>query len=111
MRDTELYRQLLGLEKPWTVDRVELDVAKQRVDVFAKHDKPKSWPCPECGTSEVKMGALGKTRFVATIEPWHGNQVVVYTPLGKAWKRDVIETGMVNGHALAVGDLDGDLRR
>ena len=48
MRDTDLYRQLLGLEKPWTVDRVELDVAKQRVDVFAKHDKPKSWQCPEC---------------------------------------------------------------
>lgn len=51
MRDTDLYQQLLGLQKPWTVDRVELDVAKQRVDVFAKHDKPKSWPCPECGKS------------------------------------------------------------
>lgn len=48
MRDTDLYRQLLGLEKPWTVDRVELDVKQQRVDVFAKHEKPKSWPCPEC---------------------------------------------------------------
>lgn len=49
MRDTDLYRQLLGLEKPWTVDRVELDVSQQRVDVFAKHDKLKAWPCPECG--------------------------------------------------------------
>lgn len=48
MRDTDLYRQLLGLEKPWTVDRVELDVKQQRVDVWAAHDKPKSWPCPEC---------------------------------------------------------------
>lgn len=48
MRDTELYRQLLGLEKPWTVERVELDMKQQRVDVWAKHDKPKSWPCPEC---------------------------------------------------------------
>lgn len=48
MRDTDLYRQLLGLEKPWTVDRVELDVKQQRVDVFAKHDKSKSWTCPEC---------------------------------------------------------------
>lgn len=48
MRDTDLYRQLLGLEKPWTVDRVELDVKKQRVDVFAKHDQPRSWTCPEC---------------------------------------------------------------
>lgn len=49
MRDTDLYRQLLGLERPWTVDRVELDVKQQRVDVFAKHDKPKAWTCPECG--------------------------------------------------------------
>jgi transposase len=48
VRDTDLYRQLLGLEKPWTVDRVELDVKQQRVDVFAKHDKPKAWTCPEC---------------------------------------------------------------
>lgn len=49
VRDTDLYRHLLGLEKPWTVDRVELDVKKQRVDVWAKHDKVKAWPCPECG--------------------------------------------------------------
>lgn len=48
MRDTDLYRQLLGLEKPWLVDRVELSVEKQRVDVFAKHEKPKAWRCPEC---------------------------------------------------------------
>lgn len=49
MRDTDLYRQLLGLEKPWTVNRVELDVNKQRVDVFSKHEKPKSRTCPEYG--------------------------------------------------------------
>lgn len=49
MRDIDLYRQLLGLEKPWSVERVELDVKTKRVDVWAKHDKPKSWPCPECG--------------------------------------------------------------
>ena len=51
MRDTELYRQLLGLQSPWTVDRVELDTKKHRVDVFAKHERPKAWPCPECGSS------------------------------------------------------------
>ncbi len=67
-------------------------------------------PCPECGSSEVKTGKLGKRRFIAAIEPWHGNQVVVYREQGKQWPREVIETGMVNGHALAVGDLDGDGR-
>jgi transposase len=49
VRDTELYRQLLGLESPWTVDRVELDMKTHRVDVFTKHERTKTWPCPECG--------------------------------------------------------------
>jgi hypothetical protein len=49
-------------------------------------------------------------RFLAAIEPWHGNQVVFYVPLKQEWKRLVIEDKMDNGHALAVGDLDGDGR-
>lgn len=49
MRDTELYRRLLGLEPPWTVARVDLDVKHRRVDVYAEHAKRKTWPCPECG--------------------------------------------------------------
>ena len=67
-------------------------------------------PCPQCGTSEIKVGHLGKRRFIAAIEPWHGNQVVVYIEEGKTWTRHVIEDGMLNGHALAVGDLNGDGR-
>ncbi len=51
MRDTDLYRRLLGLESPWTVDRVDLDVKTRQVDVYAKHEKPKAWPCPECEKS------------------------------------------------------------
>ena len=41
MRDTDLYRRLLGLASPWTVDRVDLDVKTRQVDVYAKHEKPK----------------------------------------------------------------------
>ncbi len=67
-------------------------------------------PCPQCGSSELKMGHLGKRRFIAAIEPWHGNQVVVYTEDGTRWKRHVLEDAMINGHALAVGDLTGDGR-
>lgn len=67
-------------------------------------------PCPRCGSSEVKMGFLGKQRFLATIEPWHGNQVAVYRERGGRWDRVVIEDAMVNGHALAVADLNGDGR-
>jgi hypothetical protein len=64
--------------------------------------------CPECGSSEVRLGWIGKKRFLAAIEPWHGNQVAVYLPQGSSWIRTVLEDGMTNGHALAVGDLDGD---
>ena len=47
MRDTELYRHLLGLEDPWTVNRVELNVKDQRVDVWAGHPEGISWACPD----------------------------------------------------------------
>ena len=36
---------------------------------------------PSKGSSEVKVGRLqGGGSYIATIEPWHGFQVVVYTP-------------------------------
>jgi len=49
MRDIELYRHLLGIEQPWTVRRVELNVPDQRVDVWAEHEEGARWSCPECG--------------------------------------------------------------
>lgn len=67
-------------------------------------------PCPRCGASEVKVGVLGTQRFLAAIEPWHGNVVTVFLERPGGWERVVIEDAMVNGHALAVGDLDGDGR-
>jgi transposase len=51
VRDTDLYQALLGLTSPWTVSRVELDVAKQRVDVWAEHPRGERFACPECGTT------------------------------------------------------------
>jgi transposase len=48
MQDIELYRQLLGLNTPWTVIRVELKVKEQRVEVWAGHADSARWPCPEC---------------------------------------------------------------
>ena len=48
MQDTALYAYLLGLHTPWTVSRIELDVQRQQVDVWAEHTNGVSWPCPEC---------------------------------------------------------------
>lgn len=49
MQDTDFYRQVLGLESPWTVAQVDLNLAQQRVDVFTVHEEGVSWCCPECG--------------------------------------------------------------
>jgi transposase len=49
MRDVELYRQLLGIEAPWSVERVELSVADARVDVFLEHRPRVRFPCSTCG--------------------------------------------------------------
>ena len=48
MRDTELYRQLLGLVAPWEVSRVELSVVDSRVDVWAEHSRRTRFACPDC---------------------------------------------------------------
>ena len=63
------------------------------------------------GSSEVMPGKLAPDRpFLAAIEPWHGHQVVVYTPAGKdgRWQRRVLDETLNQGHALAVADFDGD---
>jgi transposase len=49
MESVELYRQLLGLSEPWTVERVELDVARQHVEVYVGHLAGQRFACPECG--------------------------------------------------------------
>ena len=48
MQDTALYQYLLGLQSPWTVSRVNLDVNAQRVDVWAAHPADAAWACPHC---------------------------------------------------------------
>lgn len=50
MEDTDLYRHLLGITSPWEVNRVELSVANERVDVWVTHPKGTRFACPECGT-------------------------------------------------------------
>ena len=49
MRDTDLYQRILGLEKPWFVKRVDLQVAENRVDIWLEHPGGAKWPCPKCG--------------------------------------------------------------
>lgn len=67
---------------------------------------------PNRGASEIKPGRLANgTKYIATIEPWHGNQVVVYTPPrdgSKLWTRHVLDRELQWGHAVWCANLDGD---
>lgn len=72
---------------------------------------------PNRGASEIKSGRLGDGgTYVATIEPWHGNQVVVYTrPEGSRpnvgdwlWNRQVLDVDLLWGHAITCANLDAD---
>jgi hypothetical protein len=64
------------------------------------------------GASEIKDGILsGVGHYIATIEPWHGNQVVVYLAPSmdnELWGRYVIDDHLRWGHAVWCADLDGD---
>ncbi len=70
------------------------------------------------GSSEVAYIKFKKEEpaegvfYLSTIEPWHGNQVVVYTfnsPDNPAqYDRQVIDDSFINGHALATADFNQD---
>lgn len=68
---------------------------------------------PNKGASEIKLGKLaGGGRYIATIEPWHGHQVVVYTepadPATGLWRRHVVDDQLKWGHAVWCANLDDD---
>ena len=50
MQDHELYRRILGIEAPWQVGRVELELNRGEVHVYLTHQDKLEWACSECGT-------------------------------------------------------------
>jgi hypothetical protein len=68
-------------------------------------------PWPKSGASDIALGHLGAQRFIATIEPWHGNAIAVYKETSGAWgARQQIDDTITDGHAIIVADIDGDGR-
>jgi transposase len=49
MQDHELYRRILGIEAPWQVERVELQLKDGEVHVYLIHKDNLEWACAECG--------------------------------------------------------------
>lgn len=67
-------------------------------------------PWPKSGASDIWLGHLGAQRIIATIEPWHGNQIVVYKDNKTSWQRQVIDDTITDGHAVITLDVDNDGR-
>jgi len=72
---------------------------------------------PNRGASEIRTGRLGPdVPYIATIEPWHGDKVVVYTRPDEPyagggswlWKRNVLDGELKWGHAVWCANLDAD---
>lgn len=63
------------------------------------------------GSGEVRLGKLnGGARYLAAVEPMHGNNVVIYREPKDAsglWTREVLANDLVDGHAVATGDFLG----
>jgi hypothetical protein len=65
------------------------------------------------GMGEVRVGNSGKeNQFFAAVEPMHGTNVAIFTApvvkhLGTPWDRHVLDSSLIDGHALACGDLLG----
>lgn len=65
------------------------------------------------GAGEVRLCRLRERHdVIAAIEPMHGNQLVVYAAPAvndpsAFWKRTVLDDSLIQGHALACGDVLG----
>jgi len=60
MRDKELYAQILGIESPWQVSRVELALSEGEVTVHVEQEKGATQCCPTCG--EISPGYDSRQR-------------------------------------------------
>ena len=75
---------------------------------MSKHDQPNL-----LGAGEGRWGAsAGGQPYITTIEPMHGNQVVLYTPPAGGpkdgiWQRRVLDDTLTDGHAVSCHDLLG----
>lgn len=52
---------------------------------------------------EIRLG----NKYIATIEPMHGNKVVVY-PKNREAERIVLDSSLNEGHAIGIADFSGD---
>lgn len=87
-----------------------LTASREGVNVIERKGKD-AWTrtlIGEGSPGEIKLGRAAGRRMLATIEPWHGQSVVIYAEQSGKWARTVIESEISDGHALGWADFDGD---
>ena len=63
MKDTALYEQFLGLKTPWSVKRVDLSLADQRVVVEVVLDKGQVWADPTDATKRAHVNGWSERQW------------------------------------------------
>ena len=86
------------------VNLAQKDGTWKRIQITAGDPAP--WP--KGGSSDIAIGKVPGKKFIAAIEPWHGNQVAVYGEIRGKWVRKVIDESLVDGHTILTADLNGD---
>ena len=91
-----------GAEKIYVAGKEGVRIIR---DGFAKGKKSHSEKLPGKmhGAGEIRLGK----NFIATIEPMHGNNVVIY-PKQKNQTRIVLDSTLKEGHALGIADFLGN---
>lgn len=79
------------------------------------HEANQDTPDGSRGASEIKVGRLASgEKYIATIEPWHGHQVVIYrldppqVMRPQRWNRQVLDDQLKWGHAVWCANIDAD---
>lgn len=140
MDDRELYRQILGVNEPWRVARVELERAAGEIHVFLDHDEQTRWRCPECDADctlydhqpERRWRHLDTCQYRTILHaqpprsdcPEHGPRVVrlpwaeagsrftaLFEALAIAWLRQASQSGVAELLRLSWDEVHGVLER
>lgn len=94
----------------WPVGREIWAASAEGIHAIVR-DKNGKWSkrlVGEGAPGEIRTGRVQGKRTVATVEPWHGDSIVVYDEGPAPWKRTVIDNGLNQAHAIGWGDFDGD---
>lgn len=63
MRDVDLFARLLDLERPWSVERVEVAPTNDHLEVGLRHWSNASFRCPDCGVARPLYDHLPERRW------------------------------------------------